>query len=50
MYLVMFMPLLLNGAGKLSLDHWLARRFIVRCACSTHPERRAKKTARTSRG
>lgn len=26
MYLVMFVPLLLSGAGKLSLDHWLARR------------------------
>jgi len=29
-YLVMFVPLLLNGAGKLSLDHWLARRFLKR--------------------
>lgn len=29
MYLVMFVPLLLNGAGKLSLDHWLARRFMT---------------------
>lgn len=28
MYLVMLVPLLLSGAGKLSLDHWLARRFI----------------------
>lgn len=27
-YLVMFVPLLLNGAGKLSLDHWLTRRFL----------------------
>lgn len=27
MYLVMFVPLLLSGAGKLSLDHWLARRL-----------------------
>jgi putative oxidoreductase len=26
MYLVMFLPLLLSGAGKLSLDHWLAKR------------------------
>jgi len=26
-YLVLFIPLLLNGAGKLSLDHWLAGRF-----------------------
>jgi putative oxidoreductase len=25
-YLVMFVPLLLNGAGRLSLDHWLADR------------------------
>jgi putative oxidoreductase len=25
-YLVLFVPLLLNGAGKLSLDHWLAQR------------------------
>ncbi len=29
MYLVMFVPLLLSGPGKLSLDHWLARRFIA---------------------
>jgi len=29
MYLVMFVPLLLSGPGKLSLDHWLARRFMV---------------------
>ena len=29
MYLVIFVPLLLNGAGKLSLDHWLARRFMT---------------------
>ncbi len=28
MYLLMFVPLLLNGAGKLSLDHWLARRLM----------------------
>lgn len=27
MYLVMFLPLLLSGPGKLSLDHWLALRF-----------------------
>lgn len=26
-YLVMFVPLLLTGPGKASLDHWLARRF-----------------------
>ncbi len=25
-YLVMFVPLLLSGPGKLSLDHWIARR------------------------
>jgi len=25
-YLVLFVPLLLNGAGRLSLDHWLAER------------------------
>lgn len=25
MYLVMLAPLLLSGAGKLSLDHWIAR-------------------------
>lgn len=24
-YLVMFVPLLLSGAGKLSIDHWLGR-------------------------
>jgi len=30
MYLVMFVPLLLSGPGKLSLDHWLARRFMMR--------------------
>lgn len=30
MYLVMFVPLLLSGPGKLSLDHyWLARRFMA---------------------
>lgn len=28
MYLVMFVPLLLSGPGKLSLDHWLARSFM----------------------
>ena len=27
MYLVMFVPLLLSGPGKLSLDHWLAQRI-----------------------
>ena len=26
-YLVMFIPLLLTGPGKLSLDHWIARRM-----------------------
>jgi putative oxidoreductase len=30
MYLVMFLPLLLSGPGKLSLDHWLALRFRAR--------------------
>jgi putative oxidoreductase len=30
MYLVMFVPLLFNGAGKLSLDHWLAQRLMPR--------------------
>ncbi len=29
MYLVMLVPLMLSGAGKLSLDHLLARRFIT---------------------
>ena len=29
MYLAMFAPLLLSGPGKLSLDHWLARRFMT---------------------
>ena len=29
MYLLMFVPLLLNGPGKLSIDHWLARRFMA---------------------
>lgn len=29
MYLVMFVPLVLSGAGKLSVDHWLARRFMT---------------------
>jgi putative oxidoreductase len=29
LYLLMFVPLLLSGAGKLSLDHWLACRFMV---------------------
>jgi len=29
MYLVMFIPLLLSGLGKLSLDHLLARRFMT---------------------
>ena len=26
-YLLMFLPLLFSGPGRLSLDHWLARRF-----------------------
>ena len=26
-YLFMFLPLLFSGPGKLSLDHWIARRF-----------------------
>lgn len=26
-YLIMFIPLLLSGPGKLSLDHWIARRL-----------------------
>ncbi len=26
-YLIMFLPLLFSGPGKLSLDHWIARRF-----------------------
>lgn len=30
MYLVMFVPLLLSGPGKLSLDHWIARRVTAR--------------------
>jgi putative oxidoreductase len=28
MYLVMFVPLLLSGPGKLSLDHWLSRHLM----------------------
>jgi putative oxidoreductase len=28
MYLVMFVPLLLSGPGKLSLVHWLSRRLM----------------------
>jgi|SRR5690606_5331538 len=27
MYLVLFLPLLFSGAGKLSVDYWLAKRF-----------------------
>jgi putative oxidoreductase len=27
-YLVMFLPLLFSGPGKLSLDHWIARRLL----------------------
>lgn len=30
MYLVMFIPLLLSGPGKLSLDAWFARRLLKR--------------------
>jgi putative oxidoreductase len=30
MYLVMFIPLLLSGAGRLSIDQWLARRLMAR--------------------
>lgn len=26
-YLVMFIPLLLSGPGKLSLDHWISKRY-----------------------
>ncbi|HHH46588.1 MAG TPA: DoxX family protein [Thiotrichales bacterium] len=26
-YLIMFLPLLFSGPGRLSLDHWIARRF-----------------------
>ncbi|MFO7542658.1 MAG: DoxX family protein [Thiobacillus sp.] len=29
MYLVMLVPLLLSGPGRVSLDHWLARRFMM---------------------
>lgn len=28
MYLILFLPLLFSGAGKASMDHFLARRFI----------------------
>ena len=30
MYLLMFVPLLLSGPGRLSLDHWLAQRYRAR--------------------
>ena len=30
MYLVMLVPLVLSGPGKLSLDHWLAKRFMAK--------------------
>ena len=30
MYLVMFLPLIFSGAGKLSIDHWLAQRYMAR--------------------
>ncbi len=30
MYLIMFIPLVLSGPGKLSLDHWLAKRFMAK--------------------
>jgi len=26
-YLIMFLPLLFSGPGRLSLDHWIARRY-----------------------
>lgn len=29
MYLVMFVPLLQSGPGKLSLNHWLSRRIMA---------------------
>jgi len=29
MYLLMLVPLLLSGPGKLSLDYWLARKFMT---------------------
>ncbi len=29
MYLVMLVPLVFSGAGKLSVDHWLTRRFMT---------------------
>ncbi len=32
MYLVMFLPLLFSGPGRLSLDAWLARRYGCRAA------------------
>lgn len=28
MYMVMFLPLIFSGAGKLSLDHWIKHRFL----------------------
>ena len=30
MYLIMFIPLMLSGPGKLSIDHWLAQRFMTK--------------------
>jgi len=30
LYLVMLVPLLLSGPGKMSLDYWLARRLMMR--------------------
>lgn len=30
MYLIMFIPLVLSGPGKLSIDHWLAQRFMTK--------------------
>ena len=34
MYLIMFLPLLFSGPGKLSLDAWLARRYGQRADCA----------------
>jgi len=28
MYLLMLIPLVLSGPGKLSIDHWLRQRFL----------------------
>jgi putative oxidoreductase len=45
MYLVMFLPLLLSGPGKLSLDYGLALHFRARYTESPHLERHAEETA-----